>query len=506
MTRENTRSGQPHRRKIGRVKAAWIAVAVAMAACSPAASPDTNAAQPIENAVASGDQGVGLTLAQGAPLERVAPGSRADVQMSLAPVVQKATPAVVNVYAQRIVRRRPSIWEEMMRGRGDMGGMSRQRIEQSLGSGVVVRGDGVIVTNNHVVDGADALKIVLSDRREFDARLVLADPRTDLAVLRIEGLSERLPALAFADTRALQVGDMVLAIGNPFGLNQTVTSGIISALARTEVGINDFSFFIQTDAAINRGNSGGALVDMRGDLVGINTAIFSEGGGSNGIGFAIPSEMVRRVVEGALADGRVVRPWLGVRGQPVTQDIARSIGLPRPTGVILQAVTPDSPGARAGLRVGDVLLSVGGVDVVDEGGVRYQSGIQRPGSTYALVIARDGRQQTLNARAEAPPRNPAPDPREISGNNPLNGARVINLSPATAEEQGLDPSLSGVMIQAVDRRGFAGRAGFQPGDIIRTINGQAVRSSADLVRLMQGQARAWRLEILRGGETIVATF
>jgi S1-C subfamily serine protease len=156
--------------------------------------------------------------------------------------------------------------------------------------------------------------------------------------------------------------------------------------------------------------------------------------------------------------------------------------------------------------VGDVLLSVGGVDVVDEGGVRYQSGIQRPGSTYALVIARDGRQQTLNARAEAPPRNPAPDPREISGNNPLNGARVINLSPATAEEQGLDPSLSGVMIQAVDRRGFAGRAGFQPGDIIRTINGQAVRSSADLVRLMQGQARAWRLEILRGGETIVATF
>lgn len=492
--------------KSSRVKTALIAIAVVMAACSPAASPETNAAPPLENAVADGSQDVGLTLAQATPLERVAPGSRGEVQMSLAPVVQKASPAVVNVYAQRIVRRRPSIWEEMMRGRGDMGGMSRQRIEQSLGSGVIVRGDGVIVTNNHVVDGADALKVVLSDRREFDAKLVVADPRTDLAVLRIEGLQERLSALAFADTRGLQVGDMVLAIGNPFGLNQTVTSGIISALARTEVGINDFSFFIQTDAAINRGNSGGALVDMRGDLVGINTAIFSEGGGSNGIGFAIPSEMVRRVVEGALADGRVVRPWLGVRGQPVTQDIARSLGLSRPTGVILQSVAPNSPGARAGLRTGDVLLSVAGVDVVDEGGVRYQVGIQRPGSTFTLLIARDGRQETLTARAEAPPRTPAPDPREISGNNPLNGVRVINLSPAAAEEQGLDPTITGVIVQAVDRRGFAARAGFQPGDIIRTINGQVVRTSADLVRLLQTQARAWRLEIERGGQMIVATF
>jgi S1-C subfamily serine protease len=245
---------------------------------------------------------------------------------------------------------------------------------------------------------------------------------------------------------------------------------------------------------------------MRGDLVGINTAIFSETGGSNGIGFAIPSEMVRRVVEGALSDGRVVRPWLGVRGQPVTQEIARSIGLDRPTGVIVSEVFPGAPGERAGLRSGDVLLSVAGVDVVDEGGVRYQTGVQRPGSSFTLGVARNGQRLNLTARAEGPPRTPAPDPRDISGDNPLAGARVINLSPATAEEQGLDPLASGVMIQAVDRRGFAGRFGFQPGDIIRSINGQVVRSTADLLRFTQARARGWRVEIQRGGQIITADF
>jgi Do/DeqQ family serine protease len=484
-----------------------LALILGLAACSPGnAASDTKAGQPIEAAAgAAGNADFGLTQAQ--PGDRVVPRDRVDMQLSLAPVVQKASPAVVNVYALRISRRRPSLFDEMMRGRGgDMGGMPRQRIEQSLGSGVIVRGDGIVVTNNHVIDGADALKVVLSDRREFDAKLVLADPRTDLAVLRIEGLNGRVPALAFADTRSLQVGDLVIAIGNPFGLNQSVTSGIVSALARTEVGINDFNFFIQTDAAINRGNSGGALVDMRGDLVGINTAIFSEGGGSNGIGFAIPSEMVRRVVEGALADGRVVRPWLGVRAQPVTQEIARSLGMDRPTGVIIAGLTPDSPGARAGLRVGDVLLKIGGVDIVDEGGVRYQTGIQRPGANFPILVARQGRQVTLTARAEAPPRTPAPEPRDIVGQNPLSGVRVVNLSPGLAEELGVDPTLSGVMIQAIDQRGVAFRLGFQPGDIIRSINGQAVRTTADLTALTQSRAQRWRMTVERGGQTVQVDF
>jgi Do/DeqQ family serine protease len=459
--------------------------------------------QPSDAQSSGGD----VQLAQAPPVERRVPSSRVEAQLSLAPVVRQVSPAVVNVYAQRIVRQRRSLLEDLMNGLppGALGGMTRERLQQSLGSGVIVRNDGVIVTNNHVVEGADALKVVLSDRREFEAKVIVADPKTDLAVLRIQPGSERLPALAFADTRQTQVGDLVIAIGNPFGLQQTVTSGIVSALARTEVGINDFSFFIQTDAAINRGNSGGALVDMNGALVGINTAIFSESGGSNGIGFAIPAEMVKRVVESALSSGAVVRPWLGVAGQPVTQEVARSLGLDRPRGVLVTDVWSGGPADRAGVQRGDVILSVGGVDVFDEQGVRYQAATQRPGATAPVRIVRGQAQRTVNARLEAPPRTPAPDPRDISGENPMSGVRVITLSPAVAEEAGLSPFAAGVFIQAIDARGVAARAGFRPGDIIRSVNGQRVRSSAELQRALAGQAR-WAIEVQRGEEIGTLTF
>src|SRR5690606_10067939 len=326
------------------------------------------------------------------------------------------------------------------------GRFSGPRMEQSLGSGVIVRENGIIVTNNHVIDGAQSLKVVLADRREFDAELVLADPRVDLAVLRINTGGERMPTLAFANTQSgLQVGDLVLAIGNPYGLEQTVTSGIISALARTDVGISDYAFFIQTDAAINRGNSGGALVDMSGSLVGINSAIFSETGGSNGIGFAIPSEMVRRVVESAVSGGRtVVRPWLGARLQAVTQEQARALGLQRPEGVLVSDLYPRGAGERAGLRTGDVILRVAGADVRDEGGVRYQFATQRPGARVPLLVLRDGRQMTLTATAEAPPGG-SPDPRVLQGRHVLVGVRVVTLTPATAEAAGLDPFMAGVI-------------------------------------------------------------
>ena len=439
-----------------------------------------------------------LQLVQAQPLVRAAPSSRGEVQLSFAPVAAQAGPAVVNVYAQRVVR----------------GGMSRDpffgrfgapRVEQSLGSGVIVRADGVIVTNNHVIEGAQSLKVVLSDRREFDAELVLADPRVDLAVLRINAASERLPILPFSDTHNLQVGDLVLAIGNPFGLQQTVTSGIISALARTEVGVSDYAFFIQTDAAINRGNSGGALVDMNGTLVGINSAIFSEGGGSNGIGFAIPSEMVRRVVESAVSGGRtVVRPWLGARLQNVTQELARSMGLARPEGVLVTELYPRAAGERAGLRNGDIILSVAGTEVRDDGGVRYQFATQRPGARVQLLVLRGGRQTTLTATAEAPPGG-APEARELSGRHPLSGATVVTLTPATAETAGLDPFADGVYIQALDRRGIAARQGFRPGDIIDAINGQPVRDAAQLDRALT-QARAWVLGVERGGQRTEVRF
>jgi Do/DeqQ family serine protease len=433
-----------------------------------------------------------LQLVQAEPLVRATPSSRGEVQLSFAPVVQRAGPAVVNVYAQRVTR---SMSRDPFFGR-----FSAPRVEQSLGSGVIVREDGIIVTNNHVIEGAQALKVVLSDRREFDAQLLLADPRVDLAVLRINANNERLPTLPFADTqRDTQVGDLVLAIGNPYGLERTVTSGIISALARTEVGISDYAFFIQTDAAVNRGNSGGALVDMNGSLVGINSAIFSESGGSNGIGFAIPSEMVRRVVESAVSGGRtVIRPWLGARLQTVTQELARSLNLARPEGVLVTELYPRAAGQRAGLRNGDVILSVAGTEVRDEGGVRYQFATQRPGSRVPLVILRDGRRTTLTANAEAPPGG-APESRELTGRHPLSGARVVTLTPATAEAASLDPFADGVFIQALDRGGVAQRVGFRPGDIIDTINGTPVRDAAQLDRAM-AQARSWVIGVERNGQ------
>jgi Do/DeqQ family serine protease len=431
-----------------------------------------------------------LQLAQ-AGATRAAPSSRADMQLSFAPVVSRASPAVVNVYAQRVVRSMSS--DPFFRR------FSAPRVQQSLGSGVIVRSDGVIVTNNHVIEGAQALKVVLSDRREFDAELLLADPRVDLAVLRIRANGERLPTLNYANTADAQVGDLVLAIGNPYGLERTVTSGIISALARTDVGISDYAFFIQTDAAINRGNSGGALVDMNGALVGINSAIFSETGGSNGIGFAIPAEMVRRVVESAESGGStVVRPWLGAQVEAITQERARELGLQRPEGVVVTGLYPRSAGERAGLRNGDVILTVAGVDVRDSGGVRYQFATQRPGSRVPLTVLRGGRQMTLTASAEAPPGG-APQARELTGRHPLSGARVVTLTPATAEASGLDPFKTGVFIQELDRRGLAARTGFRPGDIIDAVNGTTIRDAAQLDRAM-AQSTSWTIGLERNNQ------
>ncbi|MET0183587.1 MAG: Do family serine endopeptidase [Caulobacterales bacterium] len=429
--------------------------------------------------------------------QRVVPASQAQAQLSYATVAQRASPAVVNVYAQRIVRARPRVLDDPF-FRQFAQGVPRERVEQSLGSGVVMRADGVIVTNNHVVDGADALKIILADRREFDARVLLADPRTDLAVLRIDTRGERLPWLNYANTQSAEVGDMVLAIGNPFGLSQTVTSGIISALGRSEVGINDYAFFIQTDAAINRGNSGGALVDMQGNLVGVNTAIFSENGGSNGIGFAIPAEMVRRVVDSALSGGRLVRPWLGARVQPVTQDLARSMGFDRPQGVLVSDIYPGSSAQRAGLQRGDVILTIAGQGVHDDGGVRYQFALQQPGERVPVEIMRAGARRTINANAAAAPGGAA-QPADISGQNPFQGARVLTLTPASAEAAGLDPFQSGVVIQAINRAGLAARAGFAPGDIVREVNGQVIRNSDDLQRALNASPQ-WRIAIERNGQ------
>src|SRR5262245_45901410 len=309
--------------------------------------------------------------------ERRVPASPSEVRLSYAPVVQRAAPAVVNVYAARAVAttRNPFLDDPIFRrffGVPDGGGPSEQ-LQRSLGSGVIVDAGGLIVTNNHVIEGATEVKVSLADKREFEADIVLKDQRSDLAVLRIRGQSERFPAIDFADSDALRVGDLVLAIGNPFAVGQTVTHGIVSAVARTQVGISDYQFFIQTDAAINPGNSGGALVDMAGKLVGINTAIFSRSGGSQGIGFAIPANMVRVVVASAKSGGGAVkRPWLGAKLQEVTPELSQAFDLKRPGGAVVTNVTAASPAARAGLKAGDVIVEVDGQSVDDANALDYR--------------------------------------------------------------------------------------------------------------------------------------
>mgnify|MGYP000945128229 CR=1 FL=1 len=428
---------------------------------------------------------------------RAAPTSQAQVQLSYGPVAAKASPAVVYVYAQRVTK--AIVPDPRFAQFGIAIGVPREQIEKSLGSGVLVRGDGVIATNHHVIEGADSLKIVLDDRREFDAKLLLDDPSTDLAVLKIDTKGEKLPTLALADTHALQVGDLVLAIGNPYGLQQTVTSGIVSALGRTDVTRNDFSFYIQTDASINRGNSGGALVDMQGKLVGINTAIISSTGDSNGLGFAIPSEMVGRVVDNALSGGKVVRPWLGVKGQPVTQDLAKSLGLSSPQGVLIAEIYPGGAADKGGLQRGDVVLSANGTAVNDDASLKYQAATQKPGSTIALAVVRGGKRITVNAPASPAPRAPA-DPRVITAVSPLQGTHIVTLSPAQAEDLGVDAFTSGVIIDELDGRGIAARVGFRPGDVIFAVNGQPVKTSAELDKLMKSGARNWRIGVDRGGQ------
>src|SRR5262245_3472318 len=370
--------------------------------------------------------------------DRRVPSSPNEVRLSYAPVVQRAAPAVVNVYAARAVAttRNPFLDDPIFRrffGVPD-GGAPSEQLQRSLGSGVIVDTGGLIVTNNHVIEGATEVKVSLADKREFEADIVLKDQRSDLAVLRIRGHSERFPAIDFADSDALLVGDLVLAIGNPFAVGQTVTHGIVSAVARTQVGITDYQFFIQTDAAINPGNSGGALVDMTGKLVGINTAIFSRSGGSQGIGFAIPANMVRVVVASAKGGGSTVkRPWLGARLQGVTPEIAESMGLKRPTGALVASVTNGSAAARAGLRTGDLITAIDGQPVEDSNAFEYRFATKMLGGTARLTIVRTGREISANVALETAPAA-AHDELVIAARSPFTGARVSNLSPALAEE------------------------------------------------------------------------
>ncbi len=438
--------------------------------------------------------------------ERRVPSSANELRLSYAPVVRRATPAVVNVYAAKTVAVRNPLFDDpifrrFFGGPGAPGG-SGDQVQRSLGSGVLVDAEGLVVTNNHVIEGADQVRVSLADKREFEAEMVLKDSRSDLAVLRIKAQNERFPALEFADSDALEVGDVVLAIGNPFAVGQTVTHGIVSALARTEVGITDYQFFIQTDAAINPGNSGGALVDLGGRLVGINTAIFSRTGGSQGIGFAIPANMVKVVVASAKSGGSIVkRPWLGARLQAVTPEIAEGLGLKRPSGALVASVTPMSPAARAGLKTSDLIIAIDAQPVEDANAFDYRFATKAIGGSARLGVIRGGKEVALSVVLEAAPDTPHEE-LVIASPSPFQGARVSNLSPALAENLRLDPSTQGVVIVDITAGSPAQSLGFQRGDLVLSVNNAKIAKTRDLERVAGQQSRRWSITIVRGGQQV----
>jgi Do/DeqQ family serine protease len=450
-----------------------------------------------------------LAAAPAIAQDRRVPASPTELRMSYAPVVQKAAPSVVNVYAAKVVANRNPFMDDPFFRRffgGGAGGMPQEQVQRSLGSGVIVDASGLVMTNNHVIEGASEVKVALADKREFEAEIVLKDARTDLAVLRIKDGRERFPALDLGNSDELQVGDVVLAIGNPFGVGQTVTHGIVSALARTQVGITDYQFFIQTDAAINPGNSGGALVDLAGRLVGLNTAIFSRSGGSQGIGFAIPVNMAKVVVASAKSGGTTVkRPWLGAKLQAVTPDIAESLGLKRPIGALVANVTAASPAARAGLKSGDLITAIDGQLVEDSNAFDYRFATKPLGGHAQLGIVRGGKEQRLSVALETAPETPR-DEILIRARSPFMGAKVANISPALADELRLESSAEGVAVLDVADGSLAQNLGFRRGDVIAQVNGEKVERTRDLDRIAKATNRLWRITIVRGGQPISVTF
>jgi Do/DeqQ family serine protease len=447
-----------------------------------------------------------LSFAARTESTRQLPQTQNDVLLSFAPVVKKAQPAVVNVYASRTDKRpRNAIFDDPVfrhffgdGGNGRPGGPT----SHSLGSGVLIDASGLVVTNYHVIEGMTDVKVALADKREFDAEIALRDQRTDLVVLHLKG-NETFPVMELGDSDALEVGDIVLAIGNPFGVGQTVTQGIVSALARTQAGISDYGFFIQTDAAINPGNSGGALVDLHARLVGINSAIFSQTGSSIGIGFAIPVNMVKIVLAAAKGGGHQVRrPWLGASLQTVSREIAESLGLDRPMGALVTDLSSGGPAAEAGLRRGDLITAIDAQSIDDPEGLGYRLATKSLGGVTSFTYLRNGHSGNTSIKLIPAPEIPARDPVKINGRSPFAGATVINLSPAVTDELSIRGASEGVVISDIEEGSQAKLVNFQIGDVILAIDDKPVKTTRDLEAAMSRTHTYWKLTIARGGETI----
>jgi len=465
---------------------------------------------PVANAPAP--QAVGIAAqaqetAAGTPAKEV-PATRTQMQLSFAPVVKSVTPSVVNVYATTISQQSSSRmlddpFFQRFFGRNSPFSESRPQKSQSLGSGVIVDAAGVILTNHHVIDGAIDIRVSTTDGQEYPVDLVLDDPKTDLAVLKVkDAKGATFKALDFADSDTLEVGDLVLAIGNPFGVGQTVTSGIVSALARTGVESDNYEFFIQTDAAINPGNSGGALVDLDGRLVGVNTAIVSRSGGSVGIGFAIPANMAKLVAETGISGGALVRPWFGARLQSVTADLADSLGLGRPRGALISELAKGGPAEQAGFADGDVILAVDGFNIEQPSAFDFRLATKAVGATADVQFFRNGKTEDKRITLAAAP--DAGQPVAVTGNTRFAGTTAETVTPAVAQELGLPFDTRGVVIRAVEPGSPADDMGLVAGDLIVSLNGKVTDSADAFADTAKGRPDSWRVVLQRGGRTIRA--
>ena len=422
------------------------------------------------------------TAAPAAAQQRSVPESREAVMLSFAPVVKKAAPAVVNILTKRKVTQKNPVssllddpFFRRFFGENFGGERRREREQSSLGSGVIVAGEGFIVTNEHVIKGATEIKVVLADRREFEAEVVLTDERTDLAVLRVDPGGAELPTIELRDSDDVEVGDLVLALGNPFGVGQTVTSGIVSALART-------------------------LVTLDGRLIGINTAIYSRSGGSIGIGFAIPADMVRTVVESARNGRALVRAWGGLAGQDLTSELAEGLRLERPGGVVISDVYEGGPADRAGIDAGDVIVAVDDQPVNDLRSLRYRIATGALGDSLDVEVLRKGELLSAELPLEPPPESPPRNEVRLLGHHPLGGAFIASLSPALAEELDMPDNWNGVVLTRVQRGTPAGRVGFRPRDIIISVNGQSFERSTDLAAALDRISGRWQITFKRDGK------
>lgn len=436
---------------------------------------------------------------------REVPETIQDIEFSFSPVVKMFAPTVVNIFAtaEKLTETPmdkfmddPFYQQYMDR----LHGPEENKSLNSMGSGIIINEDGYILTNYHVIEGGDKIKVVLSDRREFDAKVVVAEERTDLVMLKIDVNGEKLSYAKLDADDNLQVGDVVLAIGNPFGVGQSVSMGIISAVGRSQSGISDFRSFIQTDASINPGNSGGALVTTDGRLIGMNTAIYSKSGENIGIGFAIPSSMLIPFVTSAVQGHRVERPWMGIRIRGVDWDMAKKYGFERPYGVLIKDIYKGGAADQAGLQVGDVLTQFNGDIIDDDAELDYRISRQTINTKAHFTVLRNGKEIELDVEMIPPPHGTDDNSYEIKGSNPLTGAVVAELSPSLSLDLGLDTFKKGILILDIHPKSIAEEMKFQIGDVLHSIDGQDVEQLDTFFKVMDKEQSNWKIQFLRGEE------